>query len=105
MADDRQTTKGGARTGARGGARSLADSGKVNALAELLGDLLEATGLVTSDKLAEARAETGATGSLVSALVEHGAIPAARVAEVPSEGLDPEALGTLAATHRREEAT
>ena len=82
MADDRQTTKGGARTGARGGARSLADSGKVNALAELLGDLLEATGLVTSDKLAEARAETGATGSLVSALVEHGAIPANRVAEV-----------------------
>jgi len=33
------------------------------------------------------------------------ATTAARVAEVPSEGLDPEALGTLAATHRREEAT
>ena len=82
MADERQSTKGGARTGARGGARSLAGSGKVNALAELLGDLLEATGLVTSDKLAEARAEAGATGSLVSALAEHGVIPAQRVAEV-----------------------
>jgi len=33
------------------------------------------------------------------------ATTAARVAEVPSEGLDPAALGTLAATHRREEAT
>jgi hypothetical protein len=33
------------------------------------------------------------------------ATTAARVAEVPSERLDPEALGTLAATHHREEAT
>jgi len=82
MADERQTTKGGARAGARSGARSLAGSGKVNALAELLGDLLDATGLVTSDKLAEARAEAGAEGSLVSALVEHAVIPAQRVAEV-----------------------
>jgi type IV pilus assembly protein PilB len=82
MADERQSTKGGSRTGARSGARSLAGSAKVNALAELLGDLLEATGLVTSDKLGEARAEAGATGSLVSALAEHGVIPAQRVAEV-----------------------
>jgi len=82
MADERQSTKGGTRTGARAGARSLAGGAKVNALAELLGDLLEATGLVTADKLAEARSTAGKSGSLIPALVEKGVIAATRVAEI-----------------------
>jgi len=82
MAEERQSTRGGARTGARAGARPLAGGRQINALAELLGDLLEATGLITPDKLAEARSDAGGSGSLVTALTEKGVIPAARVAEV-----------------------
>src|SRR5450759_247187 len=82
MAEERQSTKSGGRASARGGARPLAGARQINALAELLGDLLEATGLITPDKLAEARSDAGGSGSLVTALTEKGVIPAARVAEV-----------------------
>src|SRR5664280_715874 len=82
MAEERQSTKSGGRAGARSSARPLAGARQINELVELLGDLLEATGLVTPDKLAEARSDAGASGSLVAALTEKGVIPAARVAEV-----------------------
>jgi type IV pilus assembly protein PilB len=82
MADERQSTKSGARTGARTGASPLAGSRQINALAELLGDLLEATGLVTPDRLAEARADAGASGSLLDTLIEKGVVSGSRVAEV-----------------------
>ncbi|MHB8059468.1 MAG: GspE/PulE family protein [Gaiellaceae bacterium] len=82
MADERQSTKSGGRTGARAGARPLAGARQINELVELLGDLIEATGLVTSDKLTQARSDAGASGSLISALSENGVIPSSRVAEV-----------------------
>jgi len=82
MAEERQSTKSGGRASARGAARPLAGARQINALAELLGDLLEATGLVTPDKLAEARSDAGAEGSLVTALTEKGVIPAERMAKV-----------------------
>jgi type IV pilus assembly protein PilB len=44
----------------------------VNAMAELLADLLAATGLVPEDKLAMARGRAGAGGSLAQALVDEG---------------------------------
>jgi type IV pilus assembly protein PilB len=107
MAEERQSTKSGGRASARGGARPLAGARQINALAELLGDLLEATGLVTPDKLAEARSEAGASGSLVTALTEKGVIPAERVAEVQAshfhlplifladEKISPDAIATI----------
>jgi type IV pilus assembly protein PilB len=52
----------------------------INESAELLADLLGATGLLTADKLASARSRT-AQGSFVQALVDEGVIPAARVAK------------------------
>ncbi|MDX6516579.1 MAG: type pilus assembly protein PilB, partial [Gaiellaceae bacterium] len=52
----------------------------INESAELLADLLGATGLLTADKLASARSRAG-NGSLVQALVDEGVIPAARVAK------------------------
>ena len=82
MAEERQSTKSGGRAGARSSARPLAGARQINELVELLGDLLEATGLVTPDKLAQARSDAGASGSLIAALTEQGVIPAARVAEV-----------------------
>src|SRR5664280_2006661 len=82
MAEERQSTKSGEKAGARASARPLAGARKINELVELLGDLIEATGLVTADKLAQARSDAGASGSLVAALTEKGVIPAARVAEV-----------------------
>ena len=83
MAEERQSTVRGARGSARGSAQ-LGAGRKVNELAELLGDLLEATGLVTADKLTAARDAAGPSGSLVSTLVDQGAIAPARVAEVLS---------------------
>ena len=63
MAEERQSTEGGsAHWCAQRRALARGFGSKVNALAELLGDLLEATGLVTPDKLAEARTEAGADG-------------------------------------------
>ncbi len=47
MAEERQSTKSGGRASARSGARPLAGARQINELVELLGDLLEATGLVT----------------------------------------------------------
>src|SRR3954451_7028010 len=44
----------------------------VNATAELLADLLAATGLVPEDKLALARGRAGSSGSLAQALVDEG---------------------------------
>jgi type IV pilus assembly protein PilB len=44
----------------------------VNSMAELLADLLAATGLVPEDKLAMARGRAGASGSLAQALVAEG---------------------------------
>jgi type IV pilus assembly protein PilB len=82
MAEERQSTKSGGRTGGRESAHPLAGARQINELVELLGDLLEATGLVTPDKLAAARSDAGSSGSLVAALAESGVISAARVAEV-----------------------
>ena len=82
MAEERQSTKSGGRASARGSARPLAGARKINELVELLGDLLEATGLVTPDKLSEARSGAGASGSLVAELSENGVISPTRVAEV-----------------------
>jgi type IV pilus assembly protein PilB len=82
MAEERQTTKSGGRASARDSARPLAGARKINELVELLGDLIEATGLVTADKLAQARSDAGASGSLIAALTEKAVIPASRVAEV-----------------------
>jgi type IV pilus assembly protein PilB len=57
--------------GAHGAAPGLPNAGAVNALAELVADLLEATGLVPSDRLAAARRAAGA-GSLAQALLDEG---------------------------------
>jgi type IV pilus assembly protein PilB len=80
MADQRQTP---ARPRAgTGTSRQLARGVKINALAELLSDLLEATGLVSPDRLTGARDEAGSDGSLVDALINQGVIASERVAEV-----------------------
>src|SRR5947207_14048719 len=44
----------------------------VNATAELVADLLAASGLVPEDKLALARGRAGASGSLAQALIDEG---------------------------------
>jgi type IV pilus assembly protein PilB len=49
-----------------------ADPPPINAAAELLADLLAATGLVPEDKLAMARGRAGSAGSLAQALVDEG---------------------------------
>src|SRR5919109_2984075 len=53
------------------GARTGGTPPPINALAELVADLLSATGLVPEDKLALVRGAAG-QGSLSHALVEHG---------------------------------
>src|SRR2546421_387046 len=88
---------------AEGGGLRRGDAPGVNASAELLADLLAATGLVPPDKLALARGRAGATGSLAQALVDEGVatsegiartlasryqLPLVDLAEV---GVDPEA--------------
>jgi type IV pilus assembly protein PilB len=55
----------------QGGARIGGTPPPINALAELVADLLSATGLVPEDKLAVARGAVG-QGSFAEALVEHG---------------------------------
>jgi type IV pilus assembly protein PilB len=107
MAEERQSTKSGGRAGARESTRPLAGARQINELVELLGDLLEATGLVTADKLAAARSEAGASGSLIAALAENGVVSAARVAEVraahfhlplislPDEKISPDAVAAI----------
>jgi type IV pilus assembly protein PilB len=54
------------------GALGPAAAPPINMTAELLADLLAATGLVPADKLALARGRAGATGSLAQALVDEG---------------------------------
>ncbi|MGB2952048.1 MAG: ATPase, T2SS/T4P/T4SS family [Gaiellaceae bacterium] len=64
--------------GQQGGETGAAEGGlpeapfEVNALAELVADLIAATGLVTPDKLAVARGRAGQAGSLAQAIVEEG---------------------------------
>jgi len=55
-----------------GGGLRRGDVPAVNATAELLADLLAATGLVPEDKLAIARGRAGASGSLAQALIDEG---------------------------------
>ena len=57
---------------AQGGGSGAAGAPRVNETAELLADLLAATGLIPDDKLALARGRAGASGSLAQALVEEG---------------------------------
>src|SRR5439155_14517133 len=61
----------GESTASTGGLRPAGAPG-INAMAELLVDLIGATGLVPPDKLAVAKGRTGQTGSLSQALVEEG---------------------------------
>ena len=56
----------------KGGGLGAAGAPGVNEIAELLADLLAATGLIPDDKLALARGRAGAFGSLAQALVEEG---------------------------------
>ena len=55
-----------------GGGLRRAGASAVNPTAELLADLLAATGLIPEDKLALARGRAGASGSLAQALVDEG---------------------------------
>src|SRR4051812_1294839 len=57
---------------ADGGGLRRADAPGINASAELVADLLAATGLVSEDKLALARGRAGSSGSLAEALVDEG---------------------------------
>jgi type IV pilus assembly protein PilB len=57
---------------AQGGGVPAAGGSRVNETAELLADLLSATGLIPADKLALARGRAGPHGSLAQALVEEG---------------------------------
>jgi len=57
---------------AQGGGVGAAGAPGINETAELLADLLAATGLIPDDKLALARGRAGAFGSLAQALVEEG---------------------------------
>jgi type IV pilus assembly protein PilB len=62
----------------------LGHSGQVNELAQLVADLLEATGLVPADRLAAARGRAGA-GSLAQALIDEGLARADGVARALAE--------------------
>ena len=53
-------------------ADALQPHAHVNATAELVADLLAATGLVAADKLALVRGRAGATGSLAQAIIDEG---------------------------------
>src|ERR671935_1122380 len=75
----------------------------VNELAELVADLLAATGLVPADKLALVRGRAGSSGSLAQAIVDEGVASSEGVArmvaarhqlplvDLPLTGVDPEA--------------
>jgi type IV pilus assembly protein PilB len=65
-------------------AARLEGSGEVNELAELVADLVEATGLVPSDRLAAARGRAG-QGSLAQALLDDGLADSAGVARALAE--------------------
>jgi type IV pilus assembly protein PilB len=63
-----------------GGGSPPAGAPPVNEIAELLADLLAATGLVPEDKLALARGRAGSHGSLAQALVDEGVATADGIA-------------------------
>ena len=79
----------------------------VNSMAELLADLLAATGLVPEDKLAMARGRAGTGGSLAQALVAEGVATQGGIArtlasryqlpliDLAETGVDPEAAGQV----------
>jgi type IV pilus assembly protein PilB len=56
----------------QGGGLRRGEVPEVNASAELLADLLAATGLIPDDKLALARGRAGSSGSLAQALIDEG---------------------------------
>jgi type IV pilus assembly protein PilB len=56
----------------RAPANPLQPHANVNATAELVADLLAATGLLSADKLALVRGRAGATGSLAQAIIDEG---------------------------------
>src|ERR671936_1339658 len=68
------TLRTGPAEGAEGtpGAPPPAGGFGVNALAELVADLLAATGLVSPDKLALVRGRAGQSGSIAQAIVDEG---------------------------------
>src|SRR4051795_9996019 len=88
---------------ADGGGLRRADAPGINASAELVADLLAATGLVPEDKLALARGRAGANGSLAQALVDEGIATSEGIArtlasryqlplvDLTEVGIDPEA--------------
>src|SRR5881398_423308 len=75
----------------------------VNELAELVSDLLAATGLVPADKLALVRGRAGSSGSIAQAIVDEGVASSEGIArmlaarhqlslvDLPLAGVDPEA--------------
>ena len=66
------------------GAARLEGAGQVNELAELVADLLDATGLVPPDRLAVARGRAG-QGSLAQALIDEGLADSEAVARALAE--------------------
>jgi len=90
-----------------GALRGAAAAPQVNELAELLADLLSATGLVPEDKLALARGRAGQSGSLAQALVDEGIATGEGIArtfaaryqlplvELAVTGIDPEATKAI----------
>jgi type IV pilus assembly protein PilB len=89
------------------GALVPAGAPPINMTAELLADLLAATGLVPPDKLALARGRAGATGSLAQALVDEGVAEPEGIAralaaryqlplvDLATVGVDPQAANLL----------
>ena len=63
-----------------GGGLRRGEVPEINARAELLADLLAATGLIPDDKLALARGRAGTTGSLAQALIDEGIATQAGIA-------------------------
>src|SRR2546421_5613096 len=64
--------------------RPLGGGVPINELAELVADLIEATGLLTPDKLALVRGRAGQSGSLAPAVVAEGAASGEGIARMPT---------------------
>src|ERR671933_2314789 len=79
----------------------------VNELAELVSDLLAATGLVPADKLALVRGRAGSSGSIAQAIIDEGVASGEGIArmlaarhqlplvDLPLTGIDPEAANVV----------